>query len=439
MTLGANQAILAMTHSSPELYLEVRIAMTEISSENHSVAGARSDAQLWLTENDPSLMSRREWLEALVDSGWAAPSWPVEWFGRGLPSEVARSTDDVFRSSGVDGWGQDVTNLWAGTIISFASDALKRQVLRSLMLGRTNMCLLYSEPGAGSDLAAIQTRAERDGDEWVINGQKVWTSGGRGADYALLITRSDLDQPKHRGITFFFLPMAQPGVEVRPLRQATGDARFNEVFITDARVPHANMLGDEDMGWWVLQTALAYERSAMGQSQRRSETQSDSGSVRSRDSEASAPTPDLSLLELARSMGVQEDPQIRQQLMQLHTLRTLNEWNGMRAKASMQKGSSSPIMSLGKLAMSGILHFAGSLQTRILGAEAMLAGESSPRSADATYSLLNAFFTSIGGGTDQIQRNIIGERILGLPKEPEVDKDVPFRDVRKAAAVLERA
>ena len=400
---------------------------------------ARREAGEWVGAQSPGAMSRSEWLETIVDSGWAAPSWPREWHGRGLSPGAARAADEVFRQAGVDGWAQDVNNLWAATIMSFASDELKTEILRDLMLGRIDMCLLYSEPGAGSDLAGIQTRAVRDGDEWVVNGQKVWTSGGRQADYALLIARTDLEQPKHRGITFFLFPMKQPGVEVRPLRQATGDARFNEVFITDGRVPDTNMLGEYNRGWWVLQTALAYERSAMGGSQRRRGSQKAADAVRTSDSEASAPVPDLSLLELARDRGVAGDAEIRQDLMRLHSWRTLNDWNNRRAKAAMEQGTSSPIVSLGKLAMSRMLHFAGSLQARILGPEGTLAGDAYPDSADATYAMLNAFFTSIGGGTDQIQRNIIGERILGLPKEPEVDKDVPFRDVRKAAATTERS
>ena len=391
---------------------------------------AVADARAWLTAH-PYDVDRGEWLEQLVDSGWAAPSWPVEDHGRGLSPGAARAADQVFRDAGATGFAQDVVNLWAATIISWAKPALKATVLRDLMLGGINMCLLYSEPGAGSDLAAIQTRAERDGDEWVINGQKVWTSGGRQADYALLIARTDLDQPKHRGITFFFLPMDQDGVEVRPLRQATGDARFNEVFLTDARVSDDNMLGDYNGGWWVLTSALSYERSAMGGSQRR--TQRSSESVRSAESEASAPVPDLSLLDVARERGMASDPLVRQDLMRLHGWRTLNEWNNRRAKAALEQGTSSPIVSLGKLAMSRMLHFGGSLQGQILGAEATLGGAQHPEAADATYSMLNAFFTSIGGGTDQIQRNIIGERILGLPKEPEVDKGVPFREVNKAA------
>lgn len=416
--------------------------MTKTAAEAVAEAGA------WLKEN-PVAGSRRTWLEKLVDSGWAAPSWPEQWFGRGLEPEVARATDAVFREARFDdskdadtapmdsvfggdappGWGQDVVNLWAATIVSHASDELKDDILRDLLTGKLSMCLLYSEPGAGSDLASIRTSAVRDGDEWIINGQKVWTSGGRNADYALLITRTDLDQPKHRGISFFFFPMKQPGVEVRPLRQATGDARFNEVFITDARVPAANMLGQLNEGWRVLTSALTYERAAMGATQQRSRNAQSADQTRDETSEAPAPVPDLALLELAQTRGRSEDPVVRQDLMRLYAWRTLNEWNNRRAKAAIEQGTTTPIVSLGKLAMSRMLHFAGSLQAEILGSEAMLGAGSSPQAGDATYAMLNAYFTSIGGGTDQIQRNIIGERILGLPKEPEPDKGAPFREV----------
>ena len=336
--------------------------------------------------------------------------------------------------SGAEGTAQDKNNLWANTVLAFGSDELKANFVRPLLLGEVDMCLLYSEPGAGSDLAGIQTKAERDGDEWIINGQKVWTSGGRKADYALLIARTDWDVPKHRGITFFWFPMKQDGVEVRPLRQATGDSRFNEVFLTDARVLNENMLGDRNNGWMVLQSALAYERAVMGESQRRRSTRPAASAVRSADDEATAPVPDLSLVELARSTGKNHDPRIRQRIARLHELVQTNEWNNRRGKAELRQGTTSSVVSLGKLAMSNILHTAGRLQTEILGAEGMVGGEDSPRSADATYALLNAYFTSIGGGTDQIQRNIIGERILGLPKEPELDKTMAFRDVLKAPA-----
>ncbi|MDH3683163.1 MAG: acyl-CoA dehydrogenase family protein [Acidimicrobiia bacterium] len=404
------------------------------SGTESSSASTAAEVRSWLAENWDDTLDRKSWLGLVADSGWAAPSWPEQWYGRGLDPEQTNVVLAEFRAVGADGTAQDKNNLWANTVLAFGSDELKKRFLKPLLLGEVGMCLLYSEPGAGSDLAGIQTRAERDGDEWVVNGQKVWTSGGRKADYALLITRTDWDVPKHRGITFFWFPMKQPGVEVRPLRQATGDARFNEVFLTDARVSHLNMLGEQNNGWMVLQSALAYERAAMGENQRRRRTQPADNAVRSADDDAPAPVPDLSLVELARDVGKADDKLIRQRVAHLHCLVQVNEWNNRRAKAELAQGTTSSVVSLGKLAMSRILHTAGGLQTAILGAEAMTGGEDSPRSADATYALLNAFFTSIGGGTDQIQRNIIGERILGLPKEPELDKSAPFRDVLKAPA-----
>ncbi|MDH4144878.1 MAG: acyl-CoA dehydrogenase family protein [Acidimicrobiia bacterium] len=416
------------------------MADADLASQDSAAAEAvRAEVRAWLADHDPPGGRRgKAWLAEVVDAGWAVPSWSTDWYGRGLSPALGRVVDEEFRRVGATGSGQDVVNLWAATMISYGSDDLRGRFLRPLLLGEVAMCLLYSEPGAGSDLASIATRAERDGDEWVVNGQKVWTSSGRQADYALLITRTDWDVPKHRGITFFFFPMRQAGVEVRPLRQATGDSRFNEVFITDARVPDANRLGDVNQGWFVLQTALAYERAAMGQSNRRrgvdeaGSAQAATGAVRGADDDAPAPIPDLHLVELARELGRSDDPVVRQGLARLHTLRLVNDWNNQRGKAALAQGTSSPTVSLGKLAMSNMLHFAGGLQAQILGPEATIAGASSPRAADAAYSLLNAFFTSIGGGTDQIQRNIIGERILGLPKEPEVDKDVAFRDVRRS-------
>jgi alkylation response protein AidB-like acyl-CoA dehydrogenase len=341
--------------------------------------------------------------------------------------------EELFASQGVPGPGQDKTNLWAGTMVSFGSDSLRDEFMRRLLLDEVAMCLLYSEPGAGSDLAGIRTTAVRDGDEWVVNGQKVWTSGAKNAEYGMLIARTDWDQPKHRGISFFWFPMRQPGVEVRPLRQATGDARFNEVFITDARVHDSHRLGELNAGWWVLQTALMYERVAMGggrrgpamRTTRRGATAAAHGDI---------PAPDISLLELARRTGKAADPQVRQEIMRLHCMRMTNEWNGERARAASAAGGASPLASLGKLYMARILHYAARIQGHLLGMDATLGGEESSTVAAHNYSQLNAYFFSIGGGTDQIQMNIIGERILGLPKEPETDREVPFRDVPASTA-----
>jgi alkylation response protein AidB-like acyl-CoA dehydrogenase len=391
------------------------------------------EARAFLAANWSKDVDRTAWRELVIDERWAALRWPSAWFGRDLSDAEAKEVEAVFAEAGAPGPGQDLYNLWAGTMIAYGSDELKRQFLRPLLLDQVAMCLLYSEPQAGSDLAGLRTTAVRDGDEWIVNGQKVWTSGARAADYGMLIARTNWDVPKHRGISFFWFPMRQPGVEVRPLRQITGDSRFNEVFITDARVPDSHRLGELDKGWWVLQTALTYERAVMGVTMRRTSGPRAEGATAAAHGEI--PVPDTSLVGLAKAVGKNDDPQVRQDLARLHCMRTVNDWNGERAKAELKAGGSSSLASLGKLAMSGILHTAGRIQAHLLGMEATLDGDEQPRARDANYSQMNAYFTSIGGGTDQIQRNIIGERILGLPREPEVDREVPFREVRGSAPV----
>ena len=371
------------------------------------------EVSAWLAANWQPGGDPRAWLAKVVDARWAAPRWPVEWFGRALPDDQARIVEAEFARVGAPGTGQDRTHLYANTLLSFGTMALKQKLLRGLLCGEITMCLLYSEPAAGSDLAGIRTRAVLQGDHWVVNGQKVWTSTAATADYGMLIARTDWDVPKHQGISFFFLPMKQTGVEVRPLRQITDEAHFNEVFLTDALVPADNQLGALNEGWKVLQTALAYERSVMGERARGPRRQNT-----------------LDMIGLARQAGRLTDPVLRQTLARVVALRQLNALNTARAKADLAQGTSSSIMSMGKLAMSRILHEEARLRTDLLGAASLLEGPEHPLSDDANFLTLNAYFTSIGGGTDQIQRNIIGERVLGLPKEPEVDRDVPFRNVR---------
>ena len=363
---------------------------------------------------------RKVWFAKVVDARWAVPRWPTVWMGRGLSDAQARIVESEFAAVGAPGSGQDRTNLWANTLLATGTQALKEKLLLPLLRGEVGMCLLYSEPGAGSDLAGIRTRADRQGDHFLVNGQKVWTSFAAMADYGMLIARTDWDVPKHRGISFFFLPMKQPGVEVRPLRQITDESQFNEVFITDAICPDANLLGELGQGWGVLQTALAYERSVMGEAARGPR----SGAAESKNEEP--------LIALAREAGALGDPLVRQEIAKVIGLRKLNALNTARAKAELKQGTSSALMSLGKLAMSRILHEEARVRTMILGAGSLLEGPDFPRAEDANFLTLNAYFTSIGGGTDQIQRTIIGERVLGLPKEPEVDRNIPFRDVRSS-------
>jgi alkylation response protein AidB-like acyl-CoA dehydrogenase len=398
--------------------------MTATNTTSMGDDDLREEVRTWLRQNwtgdlpptpwttTPGL---RAWLNKVVEAKWAVNRWPLEWHGRGLSDAQAKIVEQEFRAVHAPGAGQDKVHFYAITALTFGTDALKQKLLRGMLSGEITMCLLYSEPGAGSDLAGVRTRADRDGDHFVVNGQKVWTSGAVTADYGMLIARSDWNVPKHQGISFFFLPMKQKGVEVRPLRQVTDESNFNEVFFTDARVQAENLLGGLNNGWRVLQTALAYERSVMGEAAR--------GPRRNSGRAAN------DLIALAREADRLSDSVVRQDLARVLGYRRVNALNNARAKADLETGTSSPIMSLGKLAMSRILHEEARLRTALLGAGSLLEGEEFPRADDANFLTLNAYFTSIGGGTDQIQRNIIGERVLGLPKEPEVDRDIPFRDV----------
>jgi len=407
--------------------------MTEKTEVSNAVLV--DEVRQWLTQNwtaevaeqlkNPTYWEASDalktWLGKVVEAGWAVPRWPSQWFGRGLDNEQAKIIEREFARVRAPGSGQDRTNLWANTLLAQGQDSLKEKLIGPLLRSEVNMCLLYSEPGAGSDLAGIRTRADKDGDHYVVNGQKVWTSGAATADYGMLIARTDWDVPKHQGISFFFCPMKQEGIEVRPLRQITDESHFNEVFISNAIVPEENLLGTPGSGWKVLNTALAYERSLMGEK------------ARGARSGANQPKGEEALIALAREAGRLAEPHLRQEIAQAIAYKRLNALNTARAKAEIAQGSSSSVMSLGKLAMSRILHEEARIRTKILGAESLLEGEQYPRAEDANFLSLNAYFTSIGGGTDQVQRNIIGERVLGLPKEPEVDKEVPFREVRTSA------
>jgi len=418
-----------------------------MSTPRDADAGGRlSDEQVkeevrsWLAANWSAERESRQWREALVDSGWAAPTWPAQWFGRGLHRDQRRVVAEEFARAGARPLMLDVTQLFANTILAHGTDAQKQAFVRPLALGDMRGCLLYSEPGAGSDLAAVQTRAERDGDRWVVDGQKVWTSGARESTHGFLVARTDWDVPKHRGLTFFWLPLDQPGVDIRPIHQVTGGAEFNEVFLTAAVVSDTNRLGDVNDGWRVLQTALGFERLIMGAA-----TPPEGGSGRSSKSAAEQLKADrespwtrkvggADYIELAKQVGKADDPVTRQEIARLYTLEKVNAWNALRARAGAGTAAGSPLASIGKLAMSRIVHTGVVVTTNLLEADSVLDGEENPVAAEVNRSSFAAFVTSIGGGTDQIQRNIIGERVLGLPREPEVDKNVPFREVRKASA-----
>ena len=377
----------------------------------------RAEVRRWLADNWDPAIDRAEWGRLVVDAGWAVPSWEPQWWGRGLSDAQSRLVAAEFAAVGAPGSGHDRANMLACTLHDLGTDEQKHRLIPPSIRGETRWCLLYSEPGAGSDLAGLRTRADRDGQDWVVNGQKVWTSFATTADYGLLVARTDWDVPKHKGISFFIFPMRQPGVEVRPIHQITGESEFNEVFITDARVPHANLVGEPGGGWAVLQLALAYERRLMGDLARTSRV--------ARDLKPDAD----SLIGMARSAGVLSDAHIRQQIARMDGYAAVNRWNTQRAKATDDRIEAATLMALGKIAMSRILHGTAQVQTEIVGPESMLTGTENPIGDAVNFRTLNAYFTSIGGGTDQIQRNIVGERVLGLPKEPEPYRDTPFRDL----------
>ncbi|MGV0836770.1 acyl-CoA dehydrogenase family protein [Mycolicibacterium thermoresistibile] len=377
----------------------------------------RTEVRDWLAAHWEPGIDRAEWAQLVFEAGWTVPSWEPEWYGRGLTDAQSRIVAAEFNAMGAPGTGHDRANLFACTLHDLGTDEQKRRLIPPSIRGESKWCLLYSEPGAGSDLAGLRTRADRDGDDWVINGQKVWTSFAQTADYGLLVARTDWDVPKHRGVSFFMLPMDQPGIEVRPIHQITGESEFNEVFITDARCPAENLVGQPGEGWSVLQVALGYERRLMGDLARTSRDSRKPGDDRN------------ALVEMARDAGKLDDSYIRQRIARMDEFAAVNRWNTQRSKATRDKVESLTLQALGKIAMSRILHETARVQTEIVGAESMLTGPDHPIGDGVTFRALNAYFTSIGGGTDQVQRNIVGERVLGLPKEPDPYRDQPFRDL----------
>ena len=413
----------------------------------------------WLDENWDADATVAQWWERLGLAGWSAPTLPTNAFGRGVARSVGVQIQNEIAAFGALGAPSGLgLMLAAPTIVDMGTQEQIDTYVRDIVTGQRAWCQLFSEPGAGSDLAGLTTRAELDGDEWIVNGQKVWTSLGQTADMAMLIARTDPNQPKHQGITYFAIDMHQPGVEVRPLREMTGNAMFNETFLTDARVPDGAVIGDRNNGWAVANTTLGHERNALGSGggsrgagatpgtiagdlDRRA---GDFVSARKPKKEKAQPrrgAADL-LIGLAKGNGTITDPIIRQDLMRLHTLGEIGRYNGERVKAARAAGGDIRGMAnISKLSMSAMMRLQRDLGLSIVGAQGMLHGYTpaeqkvisdvtgNPFLAAVTTTALYAQAPSIYGGTDQIQHNIIGERILGLPKEPGYDKNVPFSEL----------
>ena len=353
----------------------------------------------------------------LFDAGLAAIDYPTEFGGRGLTADHRQAYAEVTRGkipreTSVFGIG---IGMALPTIRDFGSDELKQRFLTPGLRGEEIWCQLYSEPGAGSDLAALTTKAVLDGDEWIVTGQKVWTSGAQHSQFGILIARTDNDAPKHRGITMMVIPMEQPGVTVRPLVQMTGEAEFNEVFMDEARIPKSWVIGEVNDGWRTAVALLAHERVQTGTSSMNSSTGQRSKSGR-------VPIPVGQLIELARERGRLDEPVIRQQLAKLHSGEKIVAVLGAREGLSP---------SIGKLWRTLQGRAAADLAAQ-LAFPASPAWEHHDEGADYfAYHFLNCRGMSLGGGTDEIQRNTIGERVLGLPREPGPDKNTPFSELLK--------
>jgi alkylation response protein AidB-like acyl-CoA dehydrogenase len=378
-----------------------------------------------LADHPPARTDPVAFLRAQFDAGLAYVWFPTGHGGLDQPVSAQTAVDERLTAAGAPPNGRVTNPIAAGqgaaTIVAFGTEEQKRRYLRPLFTAEMKGCQLYSEPGAGSDLASLATRAVRDGSEWVVNGQKVWTSGADGADMAILLARTDAEVPKHAGLTQFVMDMHAPGVEVRPLRQMTGAARFSEVFLTDVRVPDAERLGPVNEGWRVSQHTLVHERYNMPRIPGRGE-----GPI-ARVVDAWRAREDKTSCE-ARALRAE----LLRHWVNADVLRLLQ----LRANVLRARGASGPEGSLGKLAVSIVTRRLAEWAPVLLGPSGVLvdgydAGEDvdawPPRSL--AMACLESPSMAIAGGTDDIQRNIIGDRVLGLPREPAVDRDLPWSQI----------
>jgi alkylation response protein AidB-like acyl-CoA dehydrogenase len=400
-------------------------------------ASFRTEARAWLVANAPAkgsdgdfstgflegtippdefMRRAKAWQSLLVDQGWAGITWPKPYGGRG-----GTAMQSVI-------WGQEASQFGVGvnqfavgigmagpTILRHGTDAQKERFLRPMLRGDEVWCQLFSEPDAGSDLANIATRAVRDGDEFVVSGQKVWTSGAADSDWGILLARTDPDVPKHKGITYFLVDMTTPGFDIRPLRQMTGSEHFNEVFIDEVRIPAENVLGEVNGGWACTITTLSNERGLIAGANKSSDT--------------------MALIELARKRGRADDPVLRQQLVDCWMRQQIQRFHGYRLQTALSKGvPPGPETSVMKLFAAEYLRRLGNASLELLGPEGALLSDQAPAGQEWQARFLYAPAIRIAGGSNEVQRNIMAERVLGLPGEQRLDRDLPFRDLPKAAS-----
>ena len=379
----------------------------------------RAEAASWLEKHAPAMRARikaaatdrehfdagRAWQRLLFDAGWAGIAWPAKYGGRGAtPARATIFAEEQSRFGVSAGFVASTIGMVGPLLLRHGNKAQRARYLRPLLRADETWCQLFSEPSAGSDLANLATRAERYGDEFVVNGQKVWTSNALLCDFAILLARTNPDAPKHRGITFLLLDLRTSGVEVRPLRQITGASHFNEVFFTDVRVPVENVVGEIDGGWAPTRSVLACEATVIGGGN-------------------GAALGYTALAALARARDRQRDPVVRQQLAHAFTREQIMNYLKRRVQTSVQGGGRPEIDgSVMKVLWSEARRERAELGVALLGATGALYDE-------WPLQLLEQFSSTIGGGTNEVHRTMIGERVLGLPPEPRVDRDVSYREL----------
>lgn len=403
----------------------------------------------WLDNNWSPDLSLQAWREKLVAGGWAAVQWPAEYFGRDFDQEQTALVREIFKTRKVVGAAQSGPGrLAAETLLVHGNHEQKQRYLEKILTGEEAWCQLFSEPGSGSDLAGSSTKAELVDGKWIMNGQKVWTTSAHHADFGILLARSNWDVPKHQGLSFYLIDMRQAGVEVRPLKQMNGHASFNEVFMTDAEVAAEDLVSSEGNGWAIATTTLTIERQGFGGNRKDGgipglETLDGQVYAEFRRELEIALEPytwypqragrvELALPRARKSGGI-SDPVIRQELAKLLCMKRGAD-SAAEGAAQQRKSGSNQIIpggSIGKLAASEIARQASHVHTLISGSGAMLSGEDSAEQGVVAEILLSVPAISIAGGTDEIQKNIIAERVLDMPKEMRADTG-PFREIARS-------
>ena len=385
----------------------------------------RERVRAFLAEHDPRELPKQDFLNARFDAGLAWVHYPEGLGGLGLSRSLQQIVDAEFAAVGSPGHDAERNAIGLGmaapTILAYGTDEQQKRWLRELWTGREIWCQLFSEPGAGSDLAALATRAVRDGDYWVATGQKVWTSLAQVARRGLLLARSDPDVPKHQGLTYFSVDMTDPGVEVRPLRQITGEAEFNEVFLTEVRIPDADRIGPVGEGWKVANATLMSERVNIGASQ-----------AAPRESGAIGP-----VAATWRNRPELRTPGLHDRLLKLWTDAEVARLAAERMRQQLAAGKPGPEGSAAKLVFARLNQDISGFDVELNAGDGLRYDEWTMRRPEHStffgrgpgYRYLRARGNSIEGGTSEILRNIIAERVLGLPPEPRVDKDIPWKDL----------